>query len=302
MVVTKSEEIANQLTGLTTLVETMNTNLTGKIDTLTDTASALNERIDKVNIDLTNEFKQYRTFIENEIQLLKDSDQVVLDQFAAFERDSNVKVANVNDDLQRTKQLLQKKTVSLEVASAQLKVQSKKIVSLEKACHRGLQHGRSFNVEIDGIPVNVGDEDDQLEDAALKIFHAINADISNFDIDTIHRLPSKRSPKPTIVRFVSRKSVRELHKNKHKLRNLNDLDIDVPGINDDSRIFIRSSQCGYYKNLAYNCRKLKRNGDVEKIFTSSDGRITIQLPDRTYLKVTHSSVLSAKFPDFEDFV
>ena len=158
MVVTKSEEIANQLTGLPTLVETMNTNLTGKIYTLTDTASALNERIDKVNIDLTNEFKQYRTFIENEIQLLKDSDQVVLNQFAAFERASNVKVANVNDDLQRTKQLLQENTVSLEAASAQLIVQSQKIVSLEKACHRGLQHGRSFNVEIDGIPVNVGDE------------------------------------------------------------------------------------------------------------------------------------------------
>ena len=142
----------------------------------------------------------------------------------------------MKEELKETKEMLAERTGRLVAASLQIDAQSKKIASLERACHRGLQHGRSYNIEIDGIPANVGDDIDQLQDAALKIFRAINADVSEFDIDMIHRLPSRKSPKPTIVRFVSRKSVRSIHANKRKLRELEDLDIDIPGINEQTRI------------------------------------------------------------------
>ena len=47
---------------------------------------------------------------------------------------------------------------------------------------------------------------------------------------------------------------------------------------------------------------LKRNGDVSKIITAVDGKITIQRADNlAYVKVTHGSVLSSNFPDFENF-
>ena len=258
--------------------------------------------MDEVNADISSQVQKLRTDIGADISDLKHADEIILDEFRKFERLSDEKIEAVNDDLRQTKGLLEEKSSKLEAATIQLTAQHKKIVILEKACHRGLQHGRSFNIEIDGIPANVGDDVNQLQDAALKIFQAINADVLEYDIDTIHRLPSRKSPKPTIVRLVSRKSVRSIHANKRKLRDLGELDIDIPGINENTRIFIRPSQCAYYKNLAYNCRLLKREGLVEKVINANDGRITIQRADsKEYVKVTHETVLTSTFPNFQDF-
>ena len=302
MVVTKSEELSNQLTELSTMVKNMDTGLSTKIDNLSATTNNLQQRIEEVNTDISNELKNIRGDINEEITILKNSDAEILRQFANFEDDANAKIATLSRQLAETKDQLEEKSTNLEAASSQIVLQTQKIVSLEKSCHRGLQHGRSFNIEIDGIPANVGDDPEQLQEAALKILNAINADVSEFDIDTIHRLPSRNSPKPTIVRFVSRKSVREVHSNKRKLRDISELNIDIPGINDDTRIFVRASQCAFYKNLAFNCRMLKRNGDVSKIITAVDGKITIQRADNlAYVKVTHGSVLSSNFPDFDNF-
>ena len=78
---------------------------------------------------------------------------------------------------------------------------SNKIVGLEKAVYTGHQHSRKWNIEIDGIPTNVGDESEQLRVAANKILTAINVQITPKDIEAIHRLHSKANPKPTIIRF-----------------------------------------------------------------------------------------------------
>ena len=156
-------------------------------------------------------------------------------------------------------------------------------------------------MEIDGIPKNVGNDPEQLEDAAIKIFKAINVNIEQYNIDTIHRLRSKKEIKPTIIRFVSRKSVREIHKNKGKLRYLADLNIDIPGLTNESRIFVRASQCSYYSNLAFNCRLLKRNGLVAKVMTGDDGRITLKTLDERHIQVNHESVLIENFSNFKGF-
>ena len=85
----------------------------------------------------------------------------------------------------------------------------------------------------------------QLERAVIQLLNNINVLADEYDIDTVHRLPSQRSPKTTIVRFNSRKVVRDVHLNKHKLRNLDELNLEIPGINADSKIFIRASQSPY---------------------------------------------------------
>ena len=53
-------------------------------------------------------------------------------------------------------------------------------------------------------------------------------DIEEYEIDKVHRLPSKQSPKPTIIQFMTRKTVERLHANKTKLKDLNDLDFEIP--------------------------------------------------------------------------
>ena len=302
MVNTKTDELTNKISTLTDSIQEMNTNLSSKIDNLTSTTNNLRDRIEAVHTDLANDVKQLGDTLTTEIERLEANDNSLLVQFQNYEHVANTKMASVEKELDATKRTLAEKSRDLETASLEIARQTKKIESLEMACNRGLQHGRSFNVEIDGIPVNVGDDPVQLEEAALKIFHAINADISEHDIDTIHRLPSKYSPKPTIVRLVSRKSVREIHENKSKLKDLRFLDIDIPGITDESHLYIRASQCSFYKNLAYNCRLLKRSGEITKIFTFVDGKLSILKPDsRNWIKVDKQSTLTSNFPNFQGF-
>ncbi len=177
-----------------------------------------------------------------------------------------------------------------------------KVIELEKSSYNSQQHQRGWNVEIDGIPVNIGDEPEQLEKAAIELFSAINVQIRPSAIDTIHRLPSSRNePKPVIIRFKSRKDVREIHENKAKLRYLSNLNLNMSGLDEESRIYIRPSQCSYFKNLSYNCRLLKRNGMIERVKVANDGKVTIKTLDGTFLKVSHQSDLTSKFTRFERF-
>ena len=293
MVQTKAEAMTTQMEGLTNAIAELNKNLTQKIDSH---HADLGNRIGDVTVQIQTLEKKF----DDDIQALKVANATVSKRIDTLVQNTHDRIEEVRletgkrlDDLENDEQY--------KNAVATIDIQRKKIVSLEKSCHRGLQHGRSYNVEIDGLPVNIGDDPDQLQEAALKLFSAINVEIEDYEIDTIHRLNSKKSPKPTIVRFVSRKTVRALHDNKSKLKYLADLNLDIAGLNDQSKIFIRASQCSYYKNLSYNCRVLKREGLVSRVFTGKDGRVSIKRHDGSHLSVTHELDLTSNFPDFGRF-
>ena len=107
--------------------------------------------------------------------------------------------------------------------------------------------------------------------------------------------------KPTIVRFHGRKIVDLIHKNKHKLKNLATLNLEIAGLNTDSRIYIHASQCQYQKNLSYNCRLLKRASLISKAAITDDGKTTFLGLDGKWVKVLHESELMDRFPTFQDF-
>ena len=238
----------------------------------------------------------------SEVGKLKVSNVALENSIEYQQRQIDQQVTEMKAQIEAQNLQLQGAVMALNNANERIEEQKVKIARLEKSSHGGLQHGRGWNVEIDGIPLNVGDNPGQLQEAALKIFAGINVNVENYDIDTIHRLPSRNEEaKPTIVRFHSRKLVRALHENKNKLKNLNDLGIDIAGLNNDSKIYIRASQCPYFKNLSYNCRVLRRNGLIDKVNIGKDGSITIKTLDGNFTKVTHEDILREKFPDFQDF-
>ena len=179
-----------------------------------------------------------------------------------------------------------------------IKTQANKICNLEKSVHSGLQHDRKFNVEIDGIPVNIGDEPSQLEAATVMLLNALNVDCTEADIDAIHRLPSRNSVKPTIVRFRSRKMVENFFKNKVKLKNFNLENIGITGLDVDSAIYIRPSLCPYYRNLAFNCRLLRNDKHIKSVFIGDDGNIKIKLLNDDYVKIRHESDLTDLFSEY----
>ena len=276
MVATKAEATAKQIEDLTTAINSLKTDLTTKIDDLSLTTSQLGGRIDSVRGDITAQLLNLEAKFDGEVKTLRHTTIEINDRLNAWKDAADERHNRLEADIEPRLRTLEQNNGELSTAIAVIDEQARRIVSLEKSCHRGLQHGRSFDIEIDGIPVNIGDEPDQLEAAALKIFTAINVEVLEYDIDTIHRMKSRTTPKPTIVRFVSRKVVRRIHENKHKLRNLAELDVNIAGLTEDSKIFIRASQCPYYKNLAYNCRLLKREGHISRVYTGKDGRISIK--------------------------
>ena len=298
MVVTKSEEMATQLTGLTAAIADLNTNLTAKMD---DQHKDLGERIGNIEGNITSQIQNLEAKFDAEINALKATNVTFSHRIENFATNANAQIGVLRTETNERFEALEQTDKQYTEAVSIIEAQQKKIVSLEKSCHQGLQHGRGFNVEIDGFPVNIGDDPQQLEDAAMTLLTAINVDLNRWDIDTIHRLRSKKSPKPVIIRFVSRKTVRDIHDNKNKLKYLADLNLDIPGITDDSSIFIRASQCSYYKNLAFNCRLLKRNGLVSRVYTGKDGRVSIKKPDGTNLNITHETDLTSNFAEFQGF-
>ena len=174
--------------------------------------------------------------------------------------------------------------------------------TLEKSVHSGHQHRRKFNCEIDGIPTVVGEDSNNLKEAVVKFFGAIGSNCKKEDIDVIHRLKSRDDTKPTIVLFDSRRVRDEVLKNKNKLKNLASFKLDIDGLNNDSKIYIRPSLCPYYKNLQFNCRILRRNNLIKQVRTEDDGTIKVKMFDDTYEKITHEKDLVKLFPQFGDFI
>ena len=151
--------------------------------------------------------------------------------------------------------------------------------------------------------MNIGEEKEQLEEAVLIIFEALNVECNSQDIQAIHRLPAKEgSIKPTIIQFVSRKTVTDILENRKKLKNLSQLNIEMAGLTNQSKIFIRPSLCPYYRKLAYNCRQLKRQNLITDIYTTDEGSIKIKInSEGESIKILHEQTLLKYFPNFVGF-
>ena len=78
------------------------------------------------------------------------------------------------------------------------------------------QYTRKFNVEVHGIPECEGEN---LREIITKVGQKISVDISDDDIDIVHRLYRKPpAKKPIIVRFTSYKKKREFYKGRFNLK------------------------------------------------------------------------------------
>ena len=234
------------------------------------------ETVKTSNTNLTLLVHNNKIEVENEFEHIKKAN----DDFATRESQYNLRLAEADS--------------TIESLNA-------KVVQLEKVVHAGLQHNRKWNVEIDGMPTNVGDDPKQLETAFIEVMSGININCAPIDIEAIHRLPTRSGIKPTIVRLNNRRLVDVIHKNKHKLKNLQSLDININGLTEDSKIFIKPSLSPYFKNLAFNCRLLKKDSLIQNVITEDDGSLKIKTLNNEFIKIKHSSDLTERFKDFTKF-
>ena len=172
-----------------------------------------------------------------------------------------------------------------------------RLLKLEKQVNNTEQNNRKNNIEVDGIPSFVTDED--LRGVVATLFnHITESDITIGDIEVAHRLYSKSSPKPTIVRL-KRNIIEEL-KSKEARRKLKDIAAKM-NFPRGTQIFLNDNQSPSMRSLSYNARLLKSNNIIFDTWFSNAAIRIKRTPTAKPIKITHEKDLVDAFPEFEHF-
>ena len=160
------------------------------------------------------------------------------------------------------------------------------IYSLEKDLSRLDQYGRRENVEIQGIPADVSDQ--ELEGEVLKILHCLGLTrISHFAIVACHRIGRKdrNGSRNTIIRFLNRKDATATLMSKSKVYLCKNLGYD--------NLKLLENLCPAYRSIFDELVELKKEGSIQKVW-SFNGQISYTVSDggqEKTKKVHHESDL-----------
>ena len=139
----------------------------------------------------------------------------------------------------------------------------KEVETTQKKQLRTNQYGRLENIEISGIPTNVGD--DNLEEKVQKVLKKIDVDVKRGDMAACHRLG--KAKKTTIVRFTNRKHADKVFQNIKKTQDVNFDDILPRG----SKVYINANLCPEFKDIFYKLKLCKGEGLINGYGTDRRG-------------------------------
>ena len=124
--------------------------------------------------------------------------------------------------------------------------------------------------------------------------HISASEIGESDIEAVHRLKSKVSPYPTIVRL-KRNLVDDVKRkeNKKKLATVT----TALGLPEGTKLYINENQSKNMKSLSYNARLLKRDGLISDTWFSN-AAVRVKKLDESVVKITHEYELYQLFPQF----
>ena len=159
------ETVSNSLKSIATSMGSMNNSMGSMNNSLT-------EKIEEGNLKLADDFKRLENSLNSEVNNLKVADDEIRNALDAQKIETDEKFgefrAHINDLANKIQDQSER-----DADNVVIKSQAARILSLEKQCHRGLQHDRGWNVEIDGIPKEVGDEPEDLRYAVLELFFCV---------------------------------------------------------------------------------------------------------------------------------
>ena len=201
-----------------------------------------------------------------------------------------------NDLLKMRETLIDNLIKENKILQKSVSVLYSRLINVERQANQTEQNNRKSNLEIDGIPASVVNEN--LKSVVTEILNRVaDSEISERDIEAVHRLPSKSLPQPTIVRM-RRDLIDEckLKDNKAKLSNIPAAINSLAG----SRLYINDNLSPNMRTLAYNARLLKRAGVIMDTWFAN-AAVRVRRHDKSILKVTHEIDLVDEFPGFPSF-
>ena len=172
-----------------------------------------------------------------------------------------------------------------------------RMIKMERQINCTEQNNRKSNVEIEGIPSKIGHND--LKSIVARLLnHLSNSNITEGDIEAVHRINVKKQPQPTIVRM--KRNLLDEIKSKEGRSKLKGI-AEKMGFDRGTKIYVNDNLSPNMRNLAYNARILKRSKLIEDTwFANAAVRIRLT-PGASPVKVTHEEDLFKLFPNFQGF-
>ena len=169
----------------------------------------------------------------------------------------------------------------------------KRIIGIERSMNNNSQNSRKNNLEIEGIPSSVNH--DSLEETVVNIFNKLPEPINctKDDFEAVHRISARSNT--TIVKAKSRKLIEKVNKSKTSFR---DIDFHSIGLHRNTKIFINDNLCPHMKQLAFNCRMLKRENKIADTW-NMNGAIKIRLLIGEVRTISRDIDLFREFPYFK---
>ena len=170
-----------------------------------------------------------------------------------------------------------------------------RVLENERATNKSDQHSRKVNFEIDGIPDSV--DQDSLKETAVQILKEAGVDhASCTDIEVIHGLESRKTPKPTIIK-ARRDFIDRVFEKKKSIINVG----VKMGYDESVKLYVNRNLCPAYCKIAFNCRQLKKKKLIEDTWSTTNGVVKIKTITGAIKTLTHQADLVKLFPDYDEF-
>ena len=159
------------------------------------------------------------------------------------------------------------------------RLQTKRVVQLERNAVTNAQYHRRELVEINPVPPSISDE--ELELNICKTLSLTGHEVKSDDLKAYHRLKKKES---VIVKFKCWKIKRRVLVNRKNPRNRSE---HLGQLKFSGKLFILESRCHENHQLAYKSRQLKNAGKIHSTWFWNNS-VNVKLSDRSNpIKVFH---------------
>ena len=210
---------------------------------------------------------------------------------------ANITKSNVsiqNDILQIRGHIIEKFVAENRDSRSRVRTLETRVLALEKTSNRVEQNNRKNNIEFEGIPSSVNDQN--LKETVVNIINDVTKDgITCADIEACHRLPSKRNPQPTIIR-ANRNLLDRIRKNKKSLMGIAER-LNFPA---GTNIYLNNNLSSAMKCIDYNARLLVKKNLAQSSWYSN-AFVKVKALNGKVLSFNHEMDLYEAFPDFEGF-
>ena len=240
---------------------------------------------------LSQDMTDLKTTLLNQLSINKKD---VFEKVASLEDVVSSTAKELNDAIFHVREhvlkMLREENVSLRDRLHSLEARQ---IKMERQLNRVEQNHRKSNLEFDGIPQSV--TQDELKTTVVKIVNSISpSKIDVNDVEAVHRLPSKRNPQPVIVRM-KRNHIDLVHDNRKKLKNIGE-SLDLQG----SGIYVNHNLSPNMKTIEFNARKLLRDGLISGVWFANMS-VRIKCLNGKVLSIGHEFDLYENFPAYENF-